>query len=1124
MSVAASAGRLIQISREREPSCCASGRGSPALRSQGPVPAVQSTADIRDALPPQDTQWLRALKAEVQPTIFKQGREVAESRRVFGLQREGDHIRAQVAGSTGERYEVVLALGDGRATSTCTCQSWNVDGPHCKHVVAAALIYAARFRPPPRPQPVVTTPVESTAPNGNNEVVDNEVPVEPEGPPVDAVNLPALAKVESWLGLSSQPDYEFFYRLTAANTNSGSRQWVVDVRRQDAQTKGPIHVKRTLQTGGRISPADERVFMALSRHEHRYDSRIVLSDEELSEAMDLLRQRRVIYRGTALINTEVPIRPQIRLESRPDGATARIELLFPDGLSYSLKDVIILSGRRTWVIQAQNLHPVEPDFPPRLLRKWLLEPSMSFPSGQLDRVLTFFAAHLPRFRMSLKADDIEVDEAVEPHFVLTLEGTPERVKVQLAARYGQTTAPVSPTATHLGYASGVGGDSRKLYRRREDLERAAGKLLLDLGLRFEAQAQVFDATGDVALEFWARGLASLPAEWERFGVQAPKVRLRPKLKPRIRVGMSGVQWFDLDAEFVTDDQAVDLGAVRMWLDSGRKFVPLKDGSFAEADPAEIKRVADLLEEAGALPGRSRTRLPLHQAVALDLLADLGEFTEVEAKARQAMLELRETAGVPKVAVPEGLHATLRHYQEAGLSWLWFLRRHGLSGILADDMGLGKTVQSLSLLQKMANEEGRKPSLVVAPTSVLANWEREAERFTPGLKAMVWHGQDRKERAEDLKDMDLVLTSYALVRRDLEELSGVGFRYVILDEAQNIKNADSATAQACKSLPCDMRLALTGTPLENRLSELWSLFDFLMPGFLGSAEGFSDRYEQPIQVANDPIVRDRLRRRIQPFILRRLKTEVAKDLPPKTETVAYCEMEPGQASLYREVLEESRRKVYESIEKLGFGRSRVSILAALMRLRQVCCDPRLLKMPPGTLLPSSAKLERFGGLVTDLIAEGHRALVFSQFTEMLELLKNEADKKGTKYLYLDGRTKDRMGKVDEFNRGDGPPLFFISLKAGGTGLNLTAADYVIHYDPWWNPAVEDQATDRTHRIGQTRAVISYKLITRGTVEEKILSLQRRKRDLAAGVLGGEGDEMARTLTEQDIQELFTESQS
>jgi SNF2 family DNA or RNA helicase len=410
--------------------------------------------------------------------------------------------------------------------------------------------------------------------------------------------------------------------------------------------------------------------------------------------------------------------------------------------------------------------------------------------------------------------------------------------------------------------------------------------------------------------------------------------------------------------------------------------------------------------------------------------------------------------------------------------------------------------------------------VVAPTSVLPNWEREAERFTPGLSVVLWHGADRKDFAEQLKHVDLVLTSYALVRRDLEPLSQVGFRYLVLDEAQNIKNADSATAQACKSLPSELRLALTGTPLENRLSELWSIFDFLMPGFLGSSESFSDRYEHPIQVAGDMEARERLRRRIQPFILRRLKTEVAKDLPPKTETVAYCELDPGQAALYREVLEESRRKVYDTIEKVGFKRSRISILAALMRLRQVCCDPRLLKLPPGALLPPSGKLARFEELVQDLVAEGHRALVFSQFTEMLELLKERADAKQLGYLYLDGRTKDRMARVDKFNDPSGPPLFFISLKAGGTGLNLTAADYVIHYDPWWNPAVEDQATDRTHRIGQTKAVISYKLITKGTVEEKILALQKRKRELAAGVLRSDA-EVGEALTEQDVVDLFRE---
>ncbi|HEX4622150.1 MAG TPA: DEAD/DEAH box helicase, partial [Myxococcaceae bacterium] len=511
-------------------------------------------------------------------------------------------------------------------------------------------------------------------------------------------------------------------------------------------------------------------------------------------------------------------------------------------------------------------------------------------------------------------------------------------------------------------------------------------------------------------------------------------------------------------------------------------------------------------------------LPLYQAAALDMLSELGDFAEVEAKARKAMRELQSLSGLAPAPAPRGLHGKLRHYQEGGLAWLSFLHRHGLSGVLADDMGLGKTVQALALLQRVKNDEGPRPSLVVAPTSVLANWEREVERFTPGLSTFIWHGQERRERAEQLKSVDLVLTSYALVRRDVAELAPVKFRYVVLDEAQNIKNADSATAQACKALPSERRLALTGTPLENRLAELWSLFDFLMPGFLGSAQSFGEHYETPIQVAGDADARERLKRRIRPFILRRLKTEVAKDLPPKTESVAWCDMDPGQAALYREVLEDSRRKVYETIEKVGFKRSRISILAALMKLRQICCDPRLLKLPPGTLLPPSAKLERFGLLVDDLVDEGHRALVFSQFTEMLALLTAQADEKKIPYQYLDGRTKDRMARVDAFNDPKGPPLFFISLKAGGTGLNLTAADYVIHYDPWWNPAVEDQATDRAHRIGQTKVVTMYRLIAKGTIEEKMLDLGDKKRELVGAVLS-EDVGGAKKLTKGDLEDLF-----
>ncbi len=1082
---------------------------------------ASTSTSIPESLPRDDGSWLRTLKAEVQSITFKTGREYAEGRRVSNLARSAEGISAKVTGTESDKYDVTMKPAVGKIESHCSCNSWNKFGPHCKHVVAVGLVYLARLRTADNTEVIPGTVPETPAQAANpleESTPAADLPEEPQMPAGDGTSLPALAKLESWIGLSAQTDYEFIYRVAPILQGTSGRQWVLDVRRIDQQAKGPIHVKRTLSGGSRISPTDELAFIELSRFEPRFDAKMVLSDEDLANLLDLLGQRKVIYRGTALVFGDQPARPVIRLENKPDGATARIDIQLPDGTTLLMKDVAVLSGRRSWVIAGQQALVLEPDFPPRILRKWLLEPSMVFPPNQLDRVLSFFAAHLPRFRMALLADGLEVDDKAEPRFLLTLEGTAERVKAQLAGRYGpNVTVPVSPNAQHLGYASGGTGNERKLYLRQEAQERAAGKTLTELGFKYDPNALAYEAVGDASLDFWAHNRAKLPQEWEQFAAAAPKVRVRPKIKPRIRVNMSGVNWFELDADFVTDDQSVDLGAVRMWLDSGRRFIALKDGTFAEADLGELRSAADLLEEAGAAPGKQKTKLPLFHAPALDLLAALGEV-EIDAKARKAMAELKEIDGIPAVKAPAKLQATLRHYQEAGLAWLWFLHRHGLSGVLADDMGLGKTVQALSLLLKTKDEFGSAPTLVVAPTSVLANWEREIEKFTPGLSCVVWHGQDRHEKVEQLAGVDVVLTSYSLIRRDVEELKKVKWRSVVLDEAQNIKNADSATAQACKSIEADTRLALTGTPLENRLTELWSLFDFLMPGFLGTADAFHDRFEQPIMVQGDMGVRDRLKKRIHPFILRRLKTEVAKDLPPKTETVAWCEMEAGQAALYQEVLEESRRKVFDTIEKVGFNRSRVSILAALMKLRQVCCDPRLLKLPPGTALPPSAKLARFADLVDDLVAEGHRALVFSQFTEMLEILTHTAEEKQLKFMYLDGRTKDRMSRVDQFNAPDGPPLFFISLKAGGTGLNLVAADYVIHYDPWWNPAVEDQATDRTHRIGQTRPVFSYKLITRGTVEEKILALQQRKRELAAGVLGTDSD-VGKALTENDVEDLF-----
>jgi SNF2 family DNA or RNA helicase len=442
------------------------------------------------------------------------------------------------------------------------------------------------------------------------------------------------------------------------------------------------------------------------------------------------------------------------------------------------------------------------------------------------------------------------------------------------------------------------------------------------------------------------------------------------------------------------------------------------------------------------------------------------------------------------------------------------------------MGLGKTIQALTLLLfHHKNGKQRNPSLVVAPTSVVYNWLSEAEKFSPKLNTALFLGRDRTDLLNKLKKdkgkPDVIFTTYGIIRRDWETLKEFQFDYLILDEAQNIKNPESVGAQASKSLKALHRLALSGTPVENRLKELWSIFDFLMPDFLGTYREFNENFERPIELGTGESG-TKLRKIVHPFILRRLKSQVEKDLPEKTDIISLCEMEDEQRSLYLDVLDECRQKVFGEIANKGIKRSQISVLAALLRLRQVCCDPRLLKnREPGDAVPNSAKLDTLVEMLDEVTNSGHKILVFSQFVEMLSLIEDELKKSGYIYEYIDGQTpaKERLDRVNKFNADPNIPIFLISLKAGGTGLNLTGADYVIHYDPWWNPAVENQATDRAHRIGQTKHVFNYKLITRGSVEEKILALQKKKKELAEMVIGGD-ENVAKELTREDLEFLFS----
>ncbi len=471
-----------------------------------------------------------------------------------------------------------------------------------------------------------------------------------------------------------------------------------------------------------------------------------------------------------------------------------------------------------------------------------------------------------------------------------------------------------------------------------------------------------------------------------------------------------------------------------------------------------------------------------------------------------------------LTLPDGINAQFREYQTKGFGWLWFMYKYGLNGILADDMGLGKTLQALAVIQKAKETDGPMPTLVICPTTVVFNWESEIQKFAPTLSCLKLSGVERKQMFKKIPEYDVIITSYALVRRDIEMLKDINFRYIILDESQNIKNAMSQTAQAVKKLQASHKLALSGTPIENKLEELWSVFDFLMPGFLFSVADFNYRYVNPIMERQDKTVEKRLKLQIYPFILRRMKRDVAKDLPDKVENIAYCELTDEQREFYLQVLDSTKEELFKSIEQNGLEKSRLSIFSALLRLRQICCHPRLYDKENVKNIISSGKFEKLKSMLEEIISGGHRVLLFSQFVDMLDLIKGWLEREGIDYEYLTGKTKDRQGAVERFNSSN-IPIFLISLKAGGTGLNLTGADYVIHYDPWWNPAVEDQATDRAYRIGQTKKVFVYRLITKNTVEEKIQKLKTVKRNLVDSVISVDRN-ITKSLTMEDIKEIFS----
>lgn len=780
----------------------------------------------------------------------------------------------------------------------------------------------------------------------------------------------------------------------------------------------------------------------------------------------------------------------------------------------------------------------------------------------------------------LQAHSVELLQGLGPlpappgvHGIQKVDGGAPRALLHLAptpaaqvARQGLLSAQLRfDYQGHCGWWAGQpdavlidSAEGRLLLRRTPEAERQAIERLLALGLHPRGDGGDFGLPGAATQHTWLQwadsDFAALrSAGFEVFlddalqGWLSHADDLQVQLQPHgqgdgdLQADTDTSPWFDLSLGMEINGQRHNilpwlpdlLAAVAdLPLDSATAqpqwppfvYLPSPWGEGFVRVPTEPLKpwLAALLDLVGDrqhdLSGQS---LRLSRLEALRTSAALGEGVVWDgAQALRTMVQqLQGATHLPDVAVPASVQADLRPYQRHGLNWLQFLRAHGLSGILADDMGLGKTLQTLVHIQ-VEKDAGRLacPALIVAPVSLMGNWQREAARFCPQLRCLVWHGKERHALADAVADHDVVVAPYSLLQRDREHWLAHEWHLVVLDEAQNIKNASTHAAQVVGDLQSHHRLCLSGTPMENHLGEIWSLFHFLMPGFLASQKRFGELFRAPIEKLGDTTRLAQLRARVTPFMLRRTKDLVAHELPAKIETLMPVELEGKQADLYETIRLGMEKTVRDALQSKGLAKSQITILDALLKLRQVCCDPRLVPLEAAKKVKNSAKLEQLMDMLPEMLAEGRRILLFSQFTSMLNLIEAELKKRQLPWVKLTGQSQKRDAIIERFTSGE-VPLFLISLKAGGVGLNLPQADTVIHYDPWWNPAVENQATDRAHRIGQLQNVWVVKLVAQGTIEERILALQERKAQLADSLYSGAAARREPMFTESDLAELF-----
>ncbi len=1039
---------------------------------------------------------------------WNQGVEYLKKERVATLRSQNGQVTSRVRGT--EMYNVEIDMESPEWE--CSCPSHDYWGP-CKHIIASALYMAERRR----------------LKNLEKEKLDES-------------RLERIVKNLEEDKKDRQEEKSGAIHYVLMKDREGEWRIVAYI--------GPEDFDKSIRDLSRLQyenienpslPADEIDRVILERLSLDYQRNDVLkktdSPSPMGDVLSLMEDRNLWLSQTGEEKQKLNVSPnslnlRVHLKSPSDEDRIpgqRIALLLQvklqnDDLTLSPENVKVICERPLWILHEQTLYRVRGR---RNTARLLKE----FPSERLrikkQNVENFCRNIYPSLNragvpISFEDEQFETREG-DPTGHVFLHEQNRRLIVEFKPAYDGTAVPYGGGNEILlppgdREAEEASTDRYILLKRNRKKEEQLRDELEETGLRPE---KMVESDGpcltpeEDPLEWLMDDLNDLPEDrFEVFGEEQLEEHQRPISPDETELSVSSnVDWFELEGHVTFDDHQIPLAELREAMENNQRYVKLSDGRRGEIPEEWIEKFSGILEM-GREKGE-KLQMPSASVPVLDRMLDEVDNSSVDEQFQEARRRFDEFSRIEDVKPPAEFMGDLRPYQLGGLSWLLFLRKHGFGGILADDMGLGKTVQVLALFQKIKEQSGEFPqSLIVAPRSVLNNWDREAQKFVPDLPVYIHHGSSRIKSDREWPTVNgMAVTTYATMRRDVEWLRNITFDYAVLDESQAIRNPETKTSKAARLLEAKHKICLSGTPVQNTTMDLWPQFEFLNPGFLGSQTRFQNTVVKRIEKHGDEEASEWLRKMVDPFMLRRTKDRVEKDLPSLTESKLDCPMGPEQRRVYEEI-RRTYRAALEDDDAQSNQELRFKTLEGLTRLRQVCCHPGLVGNESG----ESAKIKRFRELAREIIQENHRILVFSQFVQFLQRIESVVEEMGWRYEYLDGQTRNRHERVENFQSNDDIPLFLISLKAGGEGLNLTGADYVLLMDPWWNPAVEKQATDRTHRIGQDSRVFVYRLLCPDTIEEKILELQEQKLEMAENIIQPEAG-LFKELSREDITYLF-----